>query len=90
KKRSVTDLISTSFNIPEMTCFVTDEEVTLQADGSLDILEVKSLLKQSFDKEIIEIGSSRSYKNSKHLCIDYEQYLGKVSDERYTESYIFS
>ncbi|CAG8622501.1 16680_t:CDS:2, partial [Funneliformis caledonium] len=44
KKRSATELISTSSIIPtintEMTCFVPDEDVPLKANGSLDILEV--------------------------------------------------
>ncbi|CAG8715005.1 10090_t:CDS:1, partial [Funneliformis mosseae] len=44
KKRSATDLISTSLIIPEMTYFILDNEVPLQADGSLDIFEVINLL----------------------------------------------
>ncbi|CAG8607175.1 10367_t:CDS:2 [Funneliformis caledonium] len=46
KKRSATELISTSSIIPtintEMTCFVPDEDVPLKANGSLDILELKT------------------------------------------------
>ncbi|CAG8455397.1 15864_t:CDS:2 [Funneliformis caledonium] len=48
--------------------------VPLKANGSLDILEVIKSAVHIFDKDTIEIGSSRSYKSSKHLRIDYEQY----------------
>ncbi|CAG8561228.1 2192_t:CDS:2 [Funneliformis mosseae] len=51
----------------------------LKANGSLDILEVIKSALHTFDKDAIEIGSSRSYKSSRHLRIDYEQLLGKVS-----------
>ncbi|CAG8750927.1 16295_t:CDS:2, partial [Funneliformis mosseae] len=43
KKRSATDLISTSLIIP-------DNEVPLQADGSLDILELKASTNRQYTK----------------------------------------
>ncbi|CAG8672622.1 14671_t:CDS:2 [Funneliformis mosseae] len=78
KKRSATDSISTSsiipIIIPKMTCFVPDEDIPLKANDSLDPLEVIKLAVHTFDKNTIERGSSHSYKSSKHLRIDYEQY----------------
>ncbi|CAG8622975.1 9202_t:CDS:2 [Funneliformis mosseae] len=44
----------------QMTCFVPDEDVPLKANGSLDILEVIKSAVHTFDKDTIEIGSSRS------------------------------
>ena len=42
-----------------MTCFVPDEDVPLKANGSLGILEEIKSAVHTFDKDTIEIGSSR-------------------------------
>ncbi|CAG8584385.1 4969_t:CDS:2 [Funneliformis caledonium] len=64
KKRSATELISTSSIIPtintEMTCFVPDVDVPLKANGLLDILEVIKSAVHTFDKDTIEIGVGSS------------------------------
>ncbi|CAG8528603.1 8996_t:CDS:2 [Funneliformis mosseae] len=57
-----------------------------------NILEVIKSTVHTFDKDIIEIGSSCSYKSSKHLRIDYEQYSTFLPIQRYLrhkDSYIY-
>ncbi|CAJ0832895.1 11583_t:CDS:2 [Entrophospora sp. SA101] len=47
-----------------------NEDVPMQANGSVNILEVVKSVVRTFDKNTIAQGSFRSYKSSNHLCID--------------------
>ncbi|CAG8496825.1 7051_t:CDS:2 [Funneliformis mosseae] len=59
--------------VPEISCFCPSVDVPLQANGSVDILETVKSTICVFDRKIISLGSSRSYKSSNHLLVDSEQ-----------------
>ncbi|CAJ0834282.1 1586_t:CDS:2 [Entrophospora sp. SA101] len=56
--------------VPEMSHLFPNEDVPMQANGSVNILEVVKSVVRTFDKNTIAQGSFRSYKSSNHLCID--------------------
>ncbi|CAG8782380.1 5011_t:CDS:2, partial [Acaulospora morrowiae] len=59
--------------VPDISCFCPDVEVPLQANGSVDVLEVVKSTVRTFNPKKIALGSSRSYKSSNHLLVDSKQ-----------------
>ncbi|RHZ81274.1 hypothetical protein Glove_122g114 [Diversispora epigaea] len=68
KKRSIDKVLDISVDIP------------LRNDRSIDILEILKIAVHDFDQGIIALGSSRSYKSSNYLYVNFEHYI-KVSRE---------
>ncbi|CAJ0768904.1 6736_t:CDS:2 [Entrophospora sp. SA101] len=70
KVNSLWDKAIKQFIIPEISCFLPDEDVPLRANKTVDILEVVNLAVRTLDQKTIALGSTRAYKNSNNLRVD--------------------
>ena len=50
-------------------------DIPFQNDRSVDILKILKTAVRNFDQGIIALGSSRSYKSSNHLYVNFEHYI---------------
>src|SRR6266536_1523931 len=78
------DLDASSKQRLKTHCLYPNVEVPLQANGSVNILEVIKSTVCVFDNKIISFGSSRSYKNSKHLLINFKRNVEVPRESTYT------
>ncbi|RIB17010.1 hypothetical protein C2G38_2038091 [Gigaspora rosea] len=62
KKRSIGNIMDISIDVP------------LRKNGSINILEVLKVVVHEFDQGTIALGSTRSYKNSNHMYVDFEHH----------------
>ena len=77
KRQRDTNIVDSSSKkqcvVPNISFFCPDVGVPLQANGSVDVLEVVKSTVRIFNPKTIALGSSRSYKSSNYLLVDSKQ-----------------